>query len=726
MRVAALTLALLATTACATAPGTEPAMKLAAADRAPAYPETRKVDAVDQVGTLTIADPYRWLENDVREDPQVAAWVEAQNAVTNRYLDTLPGRQWFKARMTELYNYERIGTPYQKGGNYFYRKNDGLQPQSVLYVRDGLNGAERVLIDPNLWAADGATALSTYLPSDDGSKVAYMVQDGGSDWMTLKVIDVATGRVMNDTVEWVKFSGLDWAKDGSGFYYSRFPAAEAAGKFTGLNTDQAVYFHRLGTPQSADKLVFARPDDPSLNNTATLSDDGRYLVTSSSTGTDGWETAIIDLEGERTPLVIEPGVDYETGYVGNVGTRFYFATNRDALRGGVFSVDIADPALTRTWILREDAAGKLDSANIIGGKLVANYLVDVKSEVRIYDLSGNLERKVALPGIGDVGGFGGSPDNSETFYSFASFAQPTTVYRYDVATGQSSVWAAPEVPFDPADYVTSQVFYTSKDGTRVPMFITKRRDVEGPVPTLLYGYGGFNISVTPNFKAERIAWLDAGGAFVVANIRGGGEYGKAWHDGGRGFNKQNVFDDFAAAGEWLKANGVTTANGLAIEGRSNGGLLVGASINQRPDLYDAGHAAVGVMDMLRFDRFTAGRYWVDDYNHPQEEADAAYNLTFSPYHNVDADTDYPAVIITTADTDDRVVPGHSFKLAAALQEAAGEGDDPLIIRIETRAGHGAGKPTDKIIEEASDVAAFLAWHTGLKTPRDRSLDTMGD
>ncbi|MCJ8190706.1 prolyl oligopeptidase family serine peptidase [Sphingomicrobium aestuariivivum] len=726
MRFAALTLALLATTACATTAPEDTPMTIAAADRAPVYPETKTVDAVDTIGSLVVADPYRWLENDVREDEEVAAWVEAQNEVTNAYLDTLPGRKWFAQRMTELYDYERIGVPTRKEGTYFYSKNDGLQPQSVLYVRDGLGGTERVLIDPNQWSEDGATALASYVASEDGSKLAYMVQDGGSDWMTIKVLDVATGEVMADTIEWVKFSGLDWAKDGSGFYYSRFPASEEGGKFTGLNTDQAVYFHEVGTPQSEDELIFATPDNPDYNNTAQLSDDGRYLFLSSSTGTDGWQTSVIDLENREAGVtVIEPGTDYETYYFGSDEEgRMYFRTNRDAPRGGVFRISMDNPQ-AREWVLPEDAMGKLDGVSLVGGHLVADYLVDVKSEARVYDVDGTLVRKVDLPGIGSAGGFGGDFDNAETFYSFSSFGMPGTVYRYDVGTGESTVWAAPQVEFDPADYVTEQVFYTSKDGTRVPMFVTKKKGVEGPVPTLLYGYGGFNISVTPGFNPVRLAWLDAGGAYAVANIRGGGEYGKAWHDAGRRFKKQNVFDDFAAAGEWLKANGVTTADGLAIEGRSNGGLLVGASINQRPDLFDAGHAAVGVMDMLRFDRFTAGRYWVDDYNHPQEERDARYNLTFSPYHNVEAETDYPAVIITTADTDDRVVPGHSFKLAAALQEKAGEGDDPLIIRIETRAGHGAGKPTDKIIEEASDVAAFLAWHTGLKTPRDASLDMMG-
>ncbi len=702
------------------APDAEPAADLVQADGdmiGIVYPQTRKGDVVETIHGVTVADPYRWLENDVREDAEVAQWVDAQNEVSGAFLDALPGTQWFKERMTALYDYERIGVPTSREGEYFYSKNDGLQPQSVLYVRRGLDGDERVLIDPNTWSDDGATALAEYVPSEDGSKLLYAIQDGGSDWRTLKVLDVATGEILDDTIEWVKFSSLDWAKDGSGFYYSRFPASEEGGKFIGLNTNQAVYFHRLGTSQDDDQLVFARPDNPDLNNTATVSDDGRYLITSSSTGTDGWETAVIDLATHRMKaVVIEPGVDYETSYVGNDGSTFFFQTNRDAQRGGIFKVDIDDPELARTWVIPEDQAVLID-ADHVGGRLIAQYLVDVKSEARIYDMNGTMLRTVDLPGIGSAGGFGGSPDKPETFYSFSSFGRPSTIYRYDIDSGTSEVWAAPEVAFDPDNYVTEQVFYTSKDGTRIPMFITKRADVTGPVPTLLYGYGGFNISVRPGFSPTRIAWMDAGGAYAVANIRGGGEYGKAWHDGGRRFNKQNVFDDFAAAGEWLKANGVTTADGLAIEGRSNGGLLVGASINQRPDLFDAGHAAVGVMDMVRFDQFTAGRYWVDDYNYPAKEQDFKHNLTFSPYHNVKAQIDYPAVLVTTADTDDRVVPGHSFKYVAMLQEKAGPGDEPLLIRIETRAGHGSGKPTDKIIEEAADVAAFLAHFTGLKTPQ---------
>ncbi|MEP2235461.1 MAG: prolyl oligopeptidase family serine peptidase [Alteripontixanthobacter sp.] len=683
---------------------------------APTYPETRAGDVTETIFGQEIADPYRWLENDVRVDEEVADWVEAQNEVTDAYLATMPGREGFEARIKQLYDYERFGLPTEKGGRYFYTRNDGLQNQSVLYVRDGLDGEPRVLIDPNEWAADGATALAGWTPTEDGSKLLYGIQDGGSDWRTAKVLGVATGEVLEDSVEWIKFSGLEWAKDGSGFYYSRFPVTEEGETFQALNTDQKIYFHRLGTPQSEDRVLFATPDNPELNHVGEVSDDGDWLIVTSSSGTDDrYEITLIDLtDDDAEPRVIVPGFDHAYSYLGNEGSIFYFRTNQDAPRYKIVAIDIGGDLFEPQTIIAQDEA-KLDGVSMVGGKLVTEYLVDAKSEVRVYDLAGKRVRDVALPGIGSAGGFGGDADDTEVFYFYSSFNAPTTVYKYDLDSGESEVWAQPEVAFDPADYSVEQQFYISKDGTRVPMFIVRRADIAASgdaVPTLLYGYGGFNISLTPGFSPSRIAWLDAGGAYALANIRGGGEYGKDWHDGGRLANKQNVFDDFIAAGEFLKAQGYTTDNGLAVQGGSNGGLLVGAVVNQRPDLIDAGHAAVGVMDMLRFDRFTAGRYWVDDYGYPDREDDFAMLKSYSPYHNIADGTDYPAVLVTTADTDDRVVPGHSFKYTAALQ-AADLGDKPQLIRIETRAGHGSGKPTDKAIEEAADVGAFLAFWTGL-------------
>jgi prolyl oligopeptidase len=678
-----------------------------------AYPQTRRVDLVETQFGVPVADPYRWLENDVRTDPAVKSWVDAQNAVTNAFLGTLPGRKALEQRITQLYDYERFAAPDKKGGRYFYTHNSGLQNQSVLFVRDRLDCEGRALIDPNPWSKDGATALAEWEPNEQGTKLLYAIQDGGTDWRTLKVRDVASGTDMADEIKWVKFSGLSWAKDGSGFYYSRFAEPKAGQTYQSLNKNQTVYFHKLGTPQSADRKIFATPAKPDLSHGAEVSDDGRWLVISSSSGTDPrYEVTLIDLSRPAAkPRVLIPGFAHNYSYIGNRGSTFYFVTDDKAPRQKIVSLDVAAAKPVPKTIVPEDAA-TLDGANLVGGHLVASYLADAKTEVRVYAPGGALTRKVELPGIGTAGGFSGKFDDPETFFAFTSFNRPTTIYRYDVATGQESVWAAPKLAFNPEDYKVEQRFYTSKDGTRVPMFIVRKASVTGPAPTLLYGYGGFDISLTPAFSATRLAWLEKGGAYAVANLRGGGEYGKAWHDAGKLAHKQNVFDDFIAAGEYLKANGIAAPKGLAVEGGSNGGLLIGAVLNQRPDLFDAAHPAVGVMDMLRFNKFTAGRYWVDDYGYPDKEADFRTLLAYSPYHNIKAGVHYPPVLVTTADTDDRVVPGHSFKYIAALQNADPNGA-PHLIRIETRAGHGSGKPTTKIIEEASDVMAFLGHFTGL-------------
>ena len=717
-----LFLPLFAMTACTTATTPEAAVETGQATPPPsvpaaaprlAYPDTKEVELVEEKFGAKVADPYRWLETDVRNSDEVRTWVDAQNNVTQAFLGTLPAKDWFEKRITELYDYERFGIPEKEGGRYFYLRNDGLQNQSVLYVRDRLDGEGRLLIDPNTWSADGATALAEWAANDQGDKLAYGIQEGGTDWRTVKVLDVATGQPLADEVKWVKFSGLSWAKDGSGFYYSRFPEPKQGAAFQSLNENHQVYFHRIGTPQSQDRLVFATPARPDLNNFGIVSDDGRWLVVHSSSGTDDrYEVTLVDLNrrGEK-PRVLLPGFENNWSYIGNDGPTFYFITDKDAPRQKIVALRIDEARPVARTIVPEDQAA-LQGADIVGGKLVASYLKDAKSEVRIHALSGAPERTVALPGIGTASGFSGKAGDPETFFAFSSFNRPSTIYRYDARTGDVTPWAEPKVAFNPDDYRVEQRFYTSKDGTRIPMFIVRKAGLTGPAPTLLYGYGGFDISVTPAFKPSLIAWLERGGAYAVANIRGGGEYGKEWHDAGRLAKKQNVFDDFIAAGEYLKANGITTADGLAIEGRSNGGLLVGAVVNQRPDLIDAAHAGVGVMDMLRFDQFTAGRYWVDDYGYPDKDADFRTLLAYSPYHNIRAGVDYPAVLVTTADTDDRVVPGHSFKYISALQAADPDGD-PHLIRIETRAGHGAGKPTDKIIEEAADVFAFLAHFTGL-------------
>ncbi|KLI63561.1 prolyl oligopeptidase family serine peptidase [Aurantiacibacter marinus] len=686
---------------------------------APDYPETRRGDVVETIFGEKVADPYRWLEDDVRNNPDVADWVERQNAVTDAYLENLPARDWFASRIGELTDYERFSVPVARGDRYFYSRNSGLQNQSPLYVRDGLEGEPRLLIDPNEWADDGATALGGWVPSPDGTKLLYSVQDGGTDWRIVRVLDVATGEHIGGEIRWVKFSGLSWVGE-EGFLYSRFPEPEEGEDFQALNTNQAVYYHALGTDQASDQLVYATPDFPERNHSAGTSDDGRWAIVTSSTGTDSrYEVHMIDLAARDTlgwqarPLV--SGFENSWSMIESVGSRLFFVTNHEAPLYRILSIDMDNAAAGWTEVLAEKDQ-PIAGAGMVGGHLIVEYLEDASSSAYVYTLGGELVREIEFAGLGSAGGFGGSPDNAETFYAFSSFNRPSTIYRYDVTTGESTVFASPEVTFSPDDFVVEQRFYESRDGTRVPMFIVRRADVAAraeAVPTLLYGYGGFDVSLSPGFSASRLAWVEAGGAYVLANIRGGGEYGKAWHDGGRRANKQNVFDDFIAAGEFLMAEGVTPESGLAIQGGSNGGLLVGAVVNQRPDLFAAGNAAVGVMDMLRFDQWTAGRYWVDDYGHPDREDDWRILRAYSPYHNIQRGMDYPALLVTTADTDDRVVPGHSFKYTAALQEAD-LGERPQLIRIETRAGHGSGKPTDKAIAEAADILSFFGHWTGLE------------
>lgn len=678
-----------------------------------AYPETRTVDVAEDHFGVKVADPYRWLENDVRNDPEVANWVTAENRVTDAFLETLPLRDWFKKRMTALYDYERYGLPVKKGGHYFYSHNSGLQNQSLLFVRDGLNGEPRLLIDPNTWSKDGATALAEWTPSDDGKRLAYAIQDGGTDWRTVKVMDVASGKILTDELKWLKYGGnVSWAKDGNGFYYSRYPAPAAKATFQNATLNHKVYFHKLGTKQAADRLVYSTPANPKLSHYAQVSDDGHWLVVSTSLAGDENDVHVIDLKRPAAkPIALFTGLKNQWNYVGNEGSRFFFSTDKDAPLKRVVAVD-AIRRIAPVTIISEGKSA-LSDVNLIGGKLIASYLVDAKSEAQVYALDGKRLSTIALPGLGTVSGFYGKDSDPETFFAFTSFNRPTTIYRYDASTGEATPWAAPKLTFDPESISVEQRFYTSKDGTRVPIFIVRKKGLTGPAPTMLYGYGGFNIPITPSFSPPDIAWIERGGIFVVANIRGGSEYGNAWHDAGRLSHKQNVFDDFIAAAEYLKANGISSPHGLSAIGRSNGGLLIGAVTNQRPDLFDAVSPGVGVMDMLRFDQFTAGRYWVDDYGHPDKEADFKTLLAYSPYHNIKGGKPYPPLIAVTADTDDRVVPGHSFKYIAKLQNTADVGSAPHLIRIDTRSGHGSGKPITKIIEEYSDVYAFLGHFTGL-------------
>ncbi len=702
------------------------------------YPETKTVNVVDEQFGVKVADPYRWLEDDVRVNPEVAAWVKAENAVTDKYLDTLPGKDALAARMKKLFDYERFGLPEKAGGTYFFTKNDGLQNQSVLYARSGLNGKDRMLIDPNMWAKDGATALDSWVPSKNGKLLAYAIQDGGSDWRTIKVLDVKTGKPLGEEIKWAKFTNISWVGN-EGFLYSRFTEPLEGAAFQQLNYNQTVYYHKIGTPQSDDQVVYATPDRKELGHSAEVTHDGKWVVITSSAGTDEkYELHIMPLAkgnaGKWKAQTLVAGLEHEWNLVEGMGNKLWFVTNKDAPKLKVVSVDLKAKVLNRTQCedmsdaanvciaegytftdVIPERAETLSRAQIVGDRMILSYIQDAKSMAMMTDLSGKPIQQIALNAIGTASGFSGKPGNSETFYGFSSFNQPGAVYRFDSKTGKSTPFAEPKLSYNPADIVIDQVFYPSKDGTKIPMFIVHKKglDLSKGAPTLLYGYGGFNISSTPNYSATRMAWIQSGGVFAMANLRGGGEYGKPWHDAGRLMNKQNVFDDFAAAGEYLIAKGISAKGKLAIEGRSNGGLLVGASLNQRPDLFAAGHAAVGVMDMVRFDRFTAGRYWVDDYGYPSKEADFKMQMTYSPYHNIKSGVEYPAVIVSTADTDDRVVPGHSFKYISALQ-AAKTGDKPKIIRIESRAGHGSGKPTDKVIEEYSDIYAFLAKWTGLE------------
>ncbi|WP_404482250.1 prolyl oligopeptidase family protein [Novosphingobium sp. BL-52-GroH] len=690
------------------------------------YPQTRRDPLVETLFGEDIADPYRWLEADVRHAPDVADWVGRENAVTEAYLAGLPQRERFEQRIRAFMDYERFGLPMKAGGRYFYTRNSGLQNQAQLFVRKGLNGEPRLLLDPNAWAADGATALDAWEPSQKGSYLLYSVQDGGSDWRILRVLDVKTGEPLADQIRWAKFTGLAWVGE-EGFLYSRFPAPEEGAAFQGRNYDQAVYFHRIGTPQDQDELVYATPDHPDYGHVAEVTQDGGLALITSHVGTDArYEVRVVDLSRRKRdgwkamPLVT--GFTDDWKLVEGAGRRLWYVTNWNAPRYRLVAIDLdaAKPEWTQLVGERDDI---LERAGIVGDRLILNYMRDAASHAEILALDGSTGRTLTLNGIGTASGFRGRPGDPETFYAFTSFNCPASIYRMDLATGASVPFAQPKMCYDPGAYVVDQRFYTSKDGTRVPMFIVRSKAVAKanlPVPTLLYGYGGFDVSLTPGFSSIRMAWLEAGGAFALANLRGGGEYGREWHDAGRGANKQNVFDDFIAAGEYLVKEGIAKKDGLAIQGGSNGGLLVGAVVNQRPDLFAAAVAQVGVMDMLRFDRFTAGRYWVDDYGHPDREADFKVLRAYSPYHNIREGAAYPAILVTTADTDDRVVPGHSFKYAAALQHAD-LGGKPHLIRIETRAGHGSGKPTDKAIEEGADILAFLAQWTGLQLPAETTI-----
>jgi prolyl oligopeptidase len=679
------------------------------------YPSTRKVEQTDDYNGIKVADPYRWLEDD--NSAETKAWVEAQNKVTFGYLEQIPQRKALKENLTRLWNFERYGIPRKEGNRYFYSKNDGLQNQSVLYWVDNLSGTPRLLLDPNKLAADGTAALSGEAVSEDGKLLAYGVATAGSDWQEWKVRDVSTGEDLKDEIKWVKFSGASWTKDGKGFFYSRYDEPKPGEQLKGVNYFHKLYFHRLGSPQSGDVLIYERPDQKEWGFGGGVTDDGRYLVISVSQGTDRRNRVFYkDLQKPESKVVeLLNDFDAEYDFIDNDGPLFWFRTDLQAPRGRVIAIDISKPDRANWKEIIPHAAETLRGVSMVNDQFIANYLKDARSQVKIFSRTGSFVRELELPGIGSAGGFGGKRSDTETFYSFTSFTTPGTIYRYDLKTGVSTVFRQPKVDFDPAQFETKQIFYQSKDGTTVPMFITHKKGLrlDGNNPTLLYAYGGFKISITPSFSVSSLVWLQMGGVYAVPNLRGGGEYGEDWHQAGMKLKKQNVFDDFIAAAEWLIANKYTSKEKLAISGGSNGGLLVGACLTQRPDLYGAALPAVGVMDMLRFNKFTIGWAWMSDYGSPENPDEFKALHAYSPLHHLKPGQKYPPTLITTADHDDRVVPAHSFKFAARLQECQG-GDKPALIRIETRAGHGAGKPTAKQIEEAADKLAFLVRALGME------------
>jgi prolyl oligopeptidase len=676
------------------------------------YPPAPKSDQVEDYHGTKVADPYRPLED--TDSKETRAWIEAQNKLTFRYLEGIPERKRINQRLTKLWNYEKYGVPFREGGRYFYSKNTGLQNQSVLYTGDKLPGEAKPLLDPNTLSKDGTTALTGTAVSNDGKLLAYGLAVAGSDWQEWRVRDIKTGKDREDVVKWVKFSGASWNATNSGFYYSRYDEP-AADQLKAANYYHKLYFHRLGTPQSEDVLVYERPLNRDWLLDGEVTEDGRYLIINVAEGSDPKNRVFYKtLMGDEKPVVeLLNKRDAEYDFLGNDGAVFWFRTNLNAPRGRIVAIDTTKPEEIRELVPQSE--DKLEEVAAVGNRFVATYLKDAHSLVKVFELTGAPAGEIRLPGLGTAKGFTGKRADTESFYSYVSYTEPPTIFRYDFAANESKELFRPTVDFKSGDYLTEQVFYNSKDGTPVPMFLTYRKGLQkdGNNPTILYGYGGFNSPQTPAFTPAIAAWLQTGGIYAVANLRGGGEYGEEWHRAGTKLQKQNTFDDFIAAGEWLLANKYTSTPKLAISGRSNGGLLIGAVLNQRPELWGAALPVVGVMDMLRFQKFTIGWAWTSDYGSSEnrEEFDALFK--YSPLHNVKAGTTYPPTLITTADHDDRVFPGHSFKYAAAMQEAQ-SGPAPVLIRIETRAGHGAGKPVSKQIEDVTDQLTFLVKSLGMK------------
>lgn len=675
------------------------------------YPETEKGEVTDDYFGTEVPDPYRWLENDTAVETK--AWVAAENEVTNAYLQQIPFRDAIYSRLEKLWNYEKFSAPFKEGDYTYFYKNDGLQNQSVLYRHKGDDGEVEVFLDPNKFSEDGTTSLAGIAFSRDGSLVAYQLSEGGSDWRKVVVIRAEDKSVVGDTLVDVKFSGLAW-RGNEGFYYSSYEKPKEGSALSGITDQHQLFFHRLGTPQSADTLIFGGPSTPRRYIGGYLTEDERFLIITAANATSGGELYLQDLSKPDSPIVTVVGnFERDHAVIDNDGDKLFIYTNLDAPNGKVVTVDAGNPT-PENWVDLIPETENVLSPGTGGGKIFAHYLKDATSMVQQYDRSGKLERTVTLPDVGTAGGFGAKGGDTELYYSFTSYVYPPTIFKYDIASGESELYKASAVDFAPEQYESKQVFYTSKDGTKVPMIITHKKGLvlDGSNPTLLYGYGGFNISLTPSFSTSNIVLLEQGGVYAVANLRGGGEYGQQWHEAGTKLKKQNVFDDFIAAAEYLIDEGYTSSEKLGIAGGSNGGLLVGAAMTQRPELFKVALPAVGVMDMLRYHKFTAGAGWAYDYGTADDNAEMFnYLHTYSPYHALKANTAYPATMVTTADHDDRVVPAHSFKFAARLQEYH-TGSNPVLIRIDTKAGHGAGKPTAMIIAEQADKWAFLFQNTG--------------
>lgn len=679
----------------------------------PDYPVTARVDQVDDYFGTPVADPYRWLEDD--NSDETAEWVKAQNAVTFGYLEQIPFRQQLKDRLTKIWDYPKVTAPYKKGGRYYYSKNDGLQNQYVVYRKEALDGEEQLVLDPNTFSEDGTVALTGFYPSDDGKYIGYGISRGGSDWNEFYVMDAATLELLPDQLQWIKFSGMSW--HGDGFYYSRYPEPAEGQALSGMNLNNKVYYHKIGDPQSKDQLVYEDPAHPNWGFSVSVTDDQEVMLMMAVESTKGnklYFKKVSDTKNDFTPIV--DYFDHSFYPVEHINGTLFVMTDEDSPKFRLLAIDLNNPTKESWKTIIPEKEEVLTSVSMIGQRIVAQYMKDAHDVVKIFDIGGSFTTDLDNEFLGTIGGFSGKFLDTETFYTVTSFTSPATIYRYDVENNKSEEYMRSAVDFDPSLYETQQVFYTSKDGTKVPMFIVHKKGLKlnGKNPALLYGYGGFNVSLTPAFSITRLILLENGFVFAMANIRGGGEYGEEWHKAGTKLNKQNVFDDFIAAAEFLIDNKYTSPEKLAIQGGSNGGLLVGAVINQRPDLFGVALPAVGVMDMLRYHQFTIGKYWAVDYGTSEDSQEMfEYLYKYSPLHSIRSDVEYPAVLVTTADHDDRVVPAHSFKYIATLQERY-QGANPVMIRIQTKAGHGAGMPTSMIIEEYADVWAFTMKNLGVK------------